>query len=98
MPNPQCQNNCGAMVFAMKSRQGCKGYIMEARSYELNDGGFSAEFSVEEHDSTGVTESQLYLPDTFPTLSSLPQYGRHAAIIRSLRLAVGFPSCTRSDP
>ncbi len=68
----------------MKSRQGYKGYIIEARAYGLKDGGFSAEFSVEEHDSTGVTESQFYRPDTFPTLSNLLQYGRYAAIVRSV--------------
>ena len=54
----------------MKRRQGYKGYVIEARSYELKDGGFSAEFSVEEHDSSGVTETQFYLPDAFPTQES----------------------------
>ncbi len=54
----------------MKSRQGYKGYVIEARSCELRDGGFSAEFSVEEHDGSGVTETQFYLPDTFPTQES----------------------------
>jgi len=49
----------------MKSRQVYKGFVIEARSYELKEGGFSAEFSVEEHDSSGVTETQFYLPDTF---------------------------------
>jgi hypothetical protein len=33
----------------------------------LKDGGFSAEFSVEEQDGSGATETQFYLPDTFPT-------------------------------
>jgi hypothetical protein len=37
---------------------------------ELKDGKFSAEFSVEEHDASGVTETQFYLPDTFPTQES----------------------------
>jgi hypothetical protein len=54
----------------MKSQQGYKGYVIEARSCELRDGGFSAEFSVEEHDGSGVTETQFYLPDTFPTRES----------------------------
>ena len=49
----------------MKSRQGYKGYVIEARSGEIVNGGFSAEFSVEEHDATGVTERQFYLTDTF---------------------------------
>jgi hypothetical protein len=46
----------------MKSRQGYKGYVIEARSDELRDGEFSAEFSIEEHDGAGVTETQFYLP------------------------------------
>jgi hypothetical protein len=54
----------------MKSRQGYKGFVIEARSCGLKDGGFSAEFSVEEHDASGVTETQFYLPDTFPTQES----------------------------
>ena len=36
-------------VADMKSRQGYKGYVIVARSCELQDGGFAAEFSVEEH-------------------------------------------------
>ena len=54
----------------MKSRQGYKGFVIEARSYEFKDGGFSPEFSVEDHDSSGVTETQFYLPDAFPTQES----------------------------
>ena len=54
----------------MKSRQGYKGYVIEARSCELKDGGFSAEFSVEEHDESGVTETQFYVRDTFPSQES----------------------------
>jgi hypothetical protein len=49
----------------MKSRCGYKGYVIEVRLYEVKDGGFSAEFSIEEHDGRGVTETQFYLPDTF---------------------------------
>ena len=41
----------------MKSRQGYKGYVIEARSYEIKDGRFSAEFSVKRHDVSGVTET-----------------------------------------
>ena len=71
----------------MKSRQGYKGYVIEARSCELRDGGFSAEFSVEEHDASGVTETQFYLPDTFPTqelgIAAATQAGRQ-------KIDVGF--------
>ena len=54
----------------MQSRLGYNGYVIEARSHKLKDGGFSAEFSVEEHDASGVTETQFYLPDTFPAQES----------------------------
>lgn len=54
----------------MKSRQGHKGYVIEARSHELGDGEFSAELSIEEHDASGVTETQFYLPEAFITQES----------------------------
>ena len=54
----------------MKCRQGYEGYVIVARSYELQDAGFSAEFSVEEHEADGVNETQFYLPETFPTQES----------------------------
>ena len=70
----------------MKSRQGYKGYVIEA-SCELKDGGFSAEFSVEEHDASGVTESQFYLLDTFST----PESAIEAAIQAGRqKIDVGF--------
>ena len=53
----------------MKSRLGYKGFVIEARLSELKN-VFSAEFSIEEHDGSGVTETQFYLPDTFPTPES----------------------------
>ncbi len=43
----------------MKRRLGYKGYVIEARAHELRESGFSAEFSVEEHDACGVTEPVL---------------------------------------
>jgi hypothetical protein len=46
------------------------GYVIEARSCELKDGGLCAEFSVEEHDAADVTETQFCLRDTFPTQES----------------------------
>jgi len=71
----------------MKRRQGYKGYVIEARSCELKDGGFSPEFSVEEHDASGVTETQFYLPDTFPSqelaIAAATQAGRQ-------KIDVGF--------
>ena len=54
----------------MKSREGYKGYVIVARSCELQDGGFAAEYSVEEHHADGLLETEFYLPDTFPTQDS----------------------------
>jgi hypothetical protein len=62
----------------MKSRQGYKGYVIVARSCELQDGGFSAEFSVEEHEADGFMETEFYLPDTFPTQESAIEAGIQA--------------------
>jgi hypothetical protein len=71
----------------MKSRFGYNGYIIEARSLGLQGGDFSAEFSIEEHDGAGVTETQFYLPDTFPSqelgIAAATQAGRH-------KIDVGF--------
>jgi hypothetical protein len=71
----------------MKSRQGYKGYVIEARPYQLKDGGFSAEFSVEEHDPSGVTETQFYLPDAFPTQESAVEAALQAG---RRKIDVGF--------
>lgn len=54
----------------MKRREGYKGYVIVARSCELREGEFSAEFSVEEHEPNGVMETEFYLPATFPTHES----------------------------
>jgi hypothetical protein len=51
----------------MKNRQGYKGFVIEAHAHELKDGGFSAEFFIEEHDSAGVNVTQFYVPNTFAT-------------------------------
>jgi hypothetical protein len=71
----------------MKSRQGYKGYVIEARSYQQQEGGFSAELWIEEHDASGVTETQFYLPDTFPA----PESAIEAAIQAGRqKIDVGF--------
>jgi hypothetical protein len=54
----------------MKSRQGYKGFVIVARSYELQAGGFSAELSIQEHDADGFMETEVYLSDTFPSQKS----------------------------
>ena len=62
----------------LKSRQGYKGYIIVARLYELQAGGFSSEFSVEEYDANGFMETEFFLPDTFPTQESAIEAGIRA--------------------
>lgn len=64
--------------FGHEEQAGNKGYVIEARLSELEDGGFSAEFSIEEHDGSGVTETQFYLPGTFPTQDSAIEAAIHA--------------------
>jgi len=51
----------------MKIRQAYEGRVIEARSSELKDGGWDCEFSIEEHETTGVTETTFYVPGVFPT-------------------------------
>jgi hypothetical protein len=70
----------------MKSRVGYKGYVIEARSYQQN-GKFSAELWIEEHQASGVTETQFYLPHTFPT----PELAIEAAVQAGRqKIDVGF--------
>jgi len=64
-------------VHSMKSRCGYKGYVIEARSHELRDGGFSAEFSIEEHDGTGVTETQ-FLPARYVSVAGIGDCRRNS--------------------
>jgi hypothetical protein len=51
----------------MKVRQAYEGCVIEARSAELKDGGWDCEFSIEEHDAAGMTETAFYVPGIFPT-------------------------------
>ena len=53
----------------MKKRQGYKGYIIVARSCELREGEFSAEFSIEEHDVDGVWKMNSTCPTPSPRKS-----------------------------
>ena len=54
----------------MKERHSYKRYIIEARTHELKDSRFSAEFSIEDHDGIGITETVFYVKGTFPTQDS----------------------------
>ena len=65
----------------MKVRQAYEGCVIEARSAELKDGGWDSEFSIEEHDATGVTERAFYVPGVFPT----PEAAIEAAVMAGQR-------------
>jgi len=57
----------------MKVRQAYEGRVIEARSSELKDGGWDCEFSIEEHEPTGVTETEFHVPGVFPTAEAAIQ-------------------------
>jgi hypothetical protein len=54
----------------MKSRQGTRATLSWHDQYELKDSGFSAEFSVEEHEADGFMETEFYMSETFSTQES----------------------------
>jgi hypothetical protein len=57
----------------MKVRQACEGRVIEARASELKHGGWDCEFSIEEHEAGGVTETVFYVPGIFPTAEAAIQ-------------------------
>ena len=57
----------------MKVRQAYEGRVIEARSSELKDGGWDCEFSIEEHEVTGLTETAFYVPGVFPSAEAAIQ-------------------------
>jgi len=66
----------------MNSRQKYKGRFIDPRVYELRDvPGWTAEFSIEEHDGIGVTETMFFLPGTFlskqSAIDAAIQSGQH---------------------
>jgi hypothetical protein len=52
-------DNCCTRVSGHEEKGSYKGDVIEVRLSDLKDGGVSAEFSVEEHDGSGVTETQF---------------------------------------
>lgn len=69
------RDNCCARGFDHEEQAGIQGYVIEAQSCELKDGGFTAEFFVEQHDATGVTEKQFHSPNTFTQESPIGKVG-----------------------
>ena len=78
----------------MKVRQVYEGRVIEARSSELRDGGWDCEFSIEEHEAAGETETAFYVPGVFPTAEAAIQaavkagqdaaklFGAHPSLLR----------------
>jgi hypothetical protein len=81
-PQPRDAIISAQAALVMKSRQGYKGHAMEVRSHELKDGGFSEEFSAEEHDASGVTEAQFYLPNILSTQECAIEAAIHLVLMR----------------
>jgi len=50
-----------------EEQAGVQGLRYRGTVIPATGGAFSAELWIEEHDASGVTETQFYLPDTFPT-------------------------------
>ena len=71
----------------MKHRVGYKGYVIEAQSNEIRDGGYSVELYIEEHDAAGVTVTQFHLPSTFPTQEAAVEAAIQAG---RLKIDMGF--------
>jgi hypothetical protein len=62
-----CAGSSNFEEVRMKVRQAYEGRVIEARSSELKNGGWDCEFSIEEHETTGVTETAFYVPGVFPS-------------------------------
>lgn len=62
----------------MNTRQPYKGFIVEARPYELKEGGWRAEIYVENHEQEGVLVTQFYLDQTLATKEQAIQAGIEA--------------------
>jgi hypothetical protein len=55
----------------MNARKGFGRFVIDPRANQLADGsGYSAEFSIEEHDGAGFTDTMFYLRGAFPTEDS----------------------------
>ena len=55
---PRTAINCMYEAAVMKRRCGYKGYVIEAQSHELQEGGLSTKFFIEEHDAIGAMETR----------------------------------------
>jgi len=57
-----------AMILALASANVSTLGVSSLRTRpQLLDGGWDCEFSIEEHETTGVTERAFYVPGVFPT-------------------------------
>ena len=79
----------------MKVRQAYEGRVIEARSSELKDGGWDCEFSIDEHEASGVTETAFYVPGVFPTANQI-QLIDATQWFKPLRKNLGKKNCELS--
>jgi hypothetical protein len=56
--------------FRHEAQAGAKGLRHRGTVTRANGWGISAELSIQEHDADGFMETEVYLPDTFPTQES----------------------------
>jgi hypothetical protein len=75
----------------MKVRQACEGRVIEARASELKNGGWDSEFSIEEHEATGVIETRFYVPGIFLTAEAAIQAAVRAGQQRLSRVPSTSP-------
>ena len=75
----------------MKVRQAYECRVIEARSAELKNGGWDCEFSIEEHETTGVTETAFYVPGVFPTPEAAIQAAVTARPVSTVRVKQDGP-------
>lgn len=55
----------------MNNTQAIGRFVIDARAHEYRDGsGWSADFSIEEHDRSGVTDTMFYLQERFQSRDS----------------------------
>lgn len=55
----------------MNARKRFGRFVVDPRVRQLADGsGWSVDFSIEEHDGPGVTDTMFYLPGVFPAEES----------------------------
>ena len=82
----------------MERRQGYKGFVIEARPYQLRDmPGWTAEFYIEDHHASGVTVTQFFFEK--PQVFESEELAIRAAITAGQRkIDAGFTPTPEQTP